>query len=66
MLTINNVTYAKCYLCLMLPMRSVPYETEPMQNVTMQKCTLHYVTDINKFTPIVQNDNLLIILMYKN
>ena len=45
-LPIDNVTYAKCYLCIMLPMQSVLYESEPMQNVTMQKCTLHYVTDL--------------------
>ena len=40
----QNVTYAKCYLCLMLPMQRLLHKSKPMQNVTMKKCTVT-VTD---------------------
>ena len=45
MLSIQNVTYTKCYLYKMLPIQNVLYEMLPRRNVTIRKCTIRNVTD---------------------
>ena len=45
MLSIQNVTYTKCYLYEMLPRRNVTIRKCTIRNVTIRKCTIRNVTD---------------------
>ena len=45
MLSIQNVTYTKCYLYKMLPIPNVTIRKCTRQNVTIRKCTIRNVTD---------------------
>ena len=45
MLSIQNVTYTKCYLYEMLPRRNVTIRKCILRNVTIRKCTIRNVTD---------------------
>ena len=47
MLSIQNVTYTKCYLDEMLL-----YEMLPRRNITIRKCTIRNVTDPIGINPI--------------
>ena len=45
MLSMQIVTYTKCYLCKMVLRRNVTYTKCTVRNVTFTKCTVRNVTD---------------------
>ena len=53
MLSIQNVTYTKCYLYEMLPRRNVTIQKCTIRNVTIQKCTIRNVTDPRPYSILV-------------